>query len=212
MRLALAISGTIAAAVLFTASLCILLGAAARAEGLTSSELQRVARGDAVVRVEPADGDADGLVIAAIDIASPPEKVWQVLVDCAYAAQVMPNLTACTVLQSGAGKTWDIREHRIRWISLLPEIRSQFRSDYEAGRSIRFKRTGGDMRVLEGAWRIEPLSNGAATRLNYTARVGFGALIPGFVIRNALAKDVPGFLNAIRTEAIKLAEPRAAAR
>ena len=184
----------------------------ARAEGLSQSDMQRVAAGEAVVRVYTAESPADGLVVGAIEIPAPPAKVWQVLFDCAHAAGVMPNLTSCKVLQSDPKGAWDIREHRISWISLLPEIRSEFRSDYAAGRSIRFTRTGGDMRALDGEWRIEPLAKGVSTRLTYNARVGFGALIPGFVIRNALAKDVPGFLSAIRREAVRLDGPQAAAR
>ena len=184
----------------------------ARAEGLSQGDMQRVAAGEAVVRVDLAEAPADGLVVGAIEIPAPPAKVWQVLFDCAHAAGVMPNLTSCKVLQSGPKGAWDIREHRISWISLLPEIRSEFRSDYAADRSISFTRTGGDMRALDGEWRIEPLAKGASTRLTYNARVGFGALIPSFVIRNALAKDVPGFLNAIRREAVRLDGPQAAAR
>lgn len=189
-----------------------IMSSAARAEGLGEAGMQRVAAGEAVVRVDAAASPADGVVVGAVEIPAPPAKVWQVLFDCAHAADVMPNLTSCKVLQAGPKGTWDIREHRISWISLLPEIRSEFRSDYVPGRSIRFTRTGGDMRALDGEWRIEPLAKGASTRLTYNARVGFGALIPGFVIRNALAKDVPGFLNAIRREAVRLDGSQAAAR
>jgi carbon monoxide dehydrogenase subunit G len=189
-----------------------IMSPAARADGLSQSDMQRVAAGEAVVRVDAADSPADGMVVGVVEIPAPPARVWQVLFDCAHAADVMPNLTSCKVLQSGPKSAWDIREHRISWISLLPEIRSEFRSEYVTGRSIRFSRTGGDMRALDGEWRLEPLAKGAAARLTYNARVGFGALIPGFVIRNALAKDVPGFLNAIRREAVRLDGAQAAAR
>lgn len=162
--------------------------------------------GDVTITVTPADSPADGNVVAMIDIPVSRAHVWQVLVDCARAPAVMPNLAGCAVLQTGPGNTWDVREHRVHWISLLPDIRSQFRSDYVRETSIRFKRTGGDMTALEGSWQLEPLNGGKSTRLKYNARVGFGAAIPSFIIRNALTADVPEFLKAIGAEAVRLAE------
>ena len=177
---------------------------AASAE-LTADDQRQLAAGDAIIRVTPADSPADGNVVAVIDIPVPRVNVWQVLVDCKRAPAVMPNLTGCAVLQTGPGNAWDVREHRVHWISVLPDIRTQFRSDYVRETSIMFKRTSGDMLALEGSWRLEPLNAGSATRLRYDARVGFGALIPSFVIRNALSADVPEFLKAIRTESVRLA-------
>ena len=177
---------------------------AASAE-LTAEDQRQLAAGDAIIRVTPADSPADGDVAAVIDIPVPRTRVWQVLVDCERAPAVMPNLTGCAVLQTGPGNAWDVREHRVHWMSVLPDIRTQFRSDYVRETSIMFKRTSGDMLALEGSWRLEPLNAGSATRLRYDARVGFGALIPSFIIRNALAADVPEFLKAIRAEAVRLA-------
>ncbi|PPC85652.1 MAG: polyketide cyclase [Hyphomicrobium sp.] len=191
-----------------TASIC----HPAAAFELSSDEKATLKSGQAVVRVAPTEAPADGHVMAAIDIAAPRARVWQVLSDCAHAPAVMPNLTYCAVLENGPGGQWDIREHRVTWIKLLPEIRTQFRSDYVKDTSIRFQLVGGDMRALEGEWRLEPLKGGAATRLTYNARVGFGALIPGFVIRNALANDVPGFLMAIKAVSTQPSAPQTAAQ
>lgn len=212
VRLAASIAGTVMALICVTFTLTVLLAAAARAEGLSAAELARVAGGEAVVRVEPTDGLADALVIGAVDIPASVSAVWEVLVSCEHAAQIMPNLASCRVLEAAPDGASDVREHRIRWISLLPEIRSEFRSQYELGRSIRFSRSGGDMRALDGEWRVESRSKGAVTRLHYVARVGFGAFIPAFAIRSALAKDVPGFLDAIRAQSVRALEPRTVAR
>lgn len=172
---------------------------------LASEDVQRLAAGETIIRVEPADSPADGHVTAAIDIAAPVARVWQILFECANAPLILPNLTFCGVLEIGPGHAWDVREHRVRWLSMMPEIRSKFRSEYVVGQSIRFTRVGGDMRALDGEWRLTPLAGGRATQLTYDATVGFGALIPSFMIRNSLEKDVPGFLAAIRSAA--LAEP-----
>ena len=177
---------------------------------LSEDESATLKSGQPVVRVAPAEAPADGHVMAAIDIAAPRARVWQVLSDCAQAPVIMPNLTYCAVLETGPGGVWDIREHRVTWIKLLPEIRTQFRSEYVKDTSIRFQLVGGDMRALDGEWQLAPLRGGAATRLTYNARVGFGALIPGFVIRNALATDVPGFLMAIKAVSTQPSAPQTA--
>ncbi len=181
--------------------------AAAHAVELAPGDADRLAAGEAVVRVKPAPSPADGHVVGVVDIAAPAARVWKILFECSKAPLILPNLTYCGVLEVGPGHAWDVREHRLRWLSMLPELRSQFRSEYEVGKRIRFSRVGGDMRALEGEWRLTPLAGGAATRLTYTAIVGFGALIPGFVIRGALERDIPGFLSAIRSASLDAQAP-----
>lgn len=179
------------------------VSAPATATELAADDIARLASGEAVVRVVPAPSPADGHVVAAIDIDAPAARVWQILFECDRAPEILPNLTYCGVLEIGPGHAWDVREHRLKWLSVMPELRSRFRSVYEVGKRIRFTRVDGDMRALEGEWQLTPTSNGAATRLTYKATVGFGALIPGFMIRSALERDIPGFLTAIRTAAVE---------
>lgn len=194
----------------FFISLGSLAFAATAAAALTAADVRRIAGSAPIVSVVPAPSPADGEVKASIEIPAPPSEVWRVLFDCARAPAIMPSLTSCRVLETGPGGQWDIREHRVRWISLLPEIASRFRSDYVQDQSIQFQLVSGDLTALEGEWRLAPIFRGAATRLSYNARVGFGALIPSFVIRNSLETDIPQFLQAIRTEAMRGAGVRIA--
>ncbi len=184
-------------------ALVILPAMPSRAEKLSADEMSRLSRGEAIARVEPAAAPADGAVFAAIDIPLSPAQVWGVLFDCAGAAAFMPNLKRCTVIKSGPGQTWDVREHIVEWTSLLPRVRSVFRSDYEPGARIVFQRVEGDLTHLEGEWRLLPLNGGRATRLVYDTKVGFHALVPAFMVRNALLDDIPGFLRTIRAEVLR---------
>ncbi len=159
--------------------------------------------GAPVVRVTEAAGPADGEVRGAVEIAAPPAAVWAVLHDCAGAPAFMENLKSCTVLAEAADGSWDVREHVIQWSSFLPQVRSEFRSDYVKDQSIRFMRTGGDLSYLEGEWRLEPIAGGKATRVNYEARVGFSSFVPGALVRNALIADIPHFLTVLRQEVLR---------
>jgi uncharacterized membrane protein len=152
------------------------------------------------VTVVPDSAGADGRVEAVIEIAASTAQVWAVMLDCARAPNFMPALKSCTVLQADPNGDWDIREHRVSWIALLPDTRSVFRSQYVEYKSISFSRVDGDFQILEGSWQLQPIDDGARTRLSYRARIGIALPIPAFLLRSALESDVPKFLKALRTE------------
>ena len=172
----------------------------ARADTVSADDLARLGAGHAVVRVTEAAAPADGIVEAMIDVAAPKARVWEVLYECAGATRFMKNLKSCTVLQRGPGDAWDVREHQVAWTSLLPNIRNVFRSEYTRESSIRFQRISGDLAIMDGEWRLQPIGSGAVTRLIYRAKVGFNAFVPGFLVRNALAEDIPNFLQTLKRE------------
>ncbi len=171
----------------------------------TPDAAARLARGEAVVQISPADSPADGEIAAVIDILATPDRVWSVLFDCAGAPSFMDNLKQCRVVDQDPAGAWDVREHLVQWTSFLPQVRSVFRSDYVLNTSIRFKRVEGDLAFLAGEWRLEPMAGGAKTRLRYNARVGFHALVPAFMVRDALEADIPQFLGKIRDEVMRTA-------
>ena len=63
-----------------------------------------------------------------------------------------------------------------------------------------FHRTGGDLKVFEGEWQLEP--HGDEVRVTYQARVAAPFAVPGWVARLALRHDVPQALLALRREAM----------
>jgi ribosome-associated toxin RatA of RatAB toxin-antitoxin module len=174
----------------------------ARAETLSSDQLARLKAGDALVSVEEESGEADGHIEAAIEIAAAPHRVWRVMTDCARAPRFVAGLKSCRIVERGPADAWDIREHRSKWMSILPETVSVFRSDYTLDKEIRFARVSGSLRYLKGSWRLEPLNGGTRTRLRYSVRVGVSAPIPGFMIRSALEADVPKLLKSLRAEIV----------
>jgi Polyketide cyclase / dehydrase and lipid transport len=134
----------------------LLATAPAAARQLAPPELAKLKAGDTVITVVPDVGVADGHVEAIIDVAAPRTVVWPVLLDCARAPSSMRALKACSLLQTAPDGSWDIREHRVSWTELLPDTSSVFRSDYTKEALIRFSRVDGDLRLLEGEWRLEP--------------------------------------------------------
>lgn len=196
------VTGVMAALTLAAAAPC-------RAELRIDAEGARHLRaGDVLLEVADDDtGEADGRIMAVIDIAAPPPAVFAAMTDCSRALKFVDQLTVCKVLETGPDGSYDIREHHSRWLAILPETVSVFRSDYVQDREIRFSRVSGDLKFLKGSWRLQPMSGGSATRLIYDARVGVGMPIPGFMIRASLEADVPRLLKALRDEVLRGAHP-----
>jgi hypothetical protein len=176
---------------------------------LDREALKKLAAGDAIVSIHADEaGEADGHIEAVIDIAAAPETVFAVMVDCDRALKFVSELTSCKIIETAKDGSYDVREHRSRWLSILPEMVSVFRSDYVVNREIRFSRVGGDLAFLEGAWHLDPLQGGKSTRLTYDARVGIAMPIPAFMIRGVLETDVPKLLKALRAEVLTPAKAK----
>ena len=169
---------------------------------LTADRRSRLAAGEPVVSVMPDDRGAAARIEAGIEIAAPPVKVWDVMLDCSRSARFIRGLESCRVIEADPAGRWDVREHQINWLSIMPRLRTVFRSQYETHRAIAFSRTDGDVPILEGAWRLEPIKAGAATRLHYEVRIGLSGPVPDFVVRSAIESDLPRTLIALRQEVL----------
>ncbi len=185
-------------------ALAMTLAVPCHAEVRIDAEAARQLRtGEVLLEITPDErGEADGHIMAVIDIAAPPQMVFAVMVDCARAMKFVDQLTMCKVLETSADGSYDIREHHSRWLAIMPEMVSVFRSDYIPDREIRFSRVSGDLKFLQGSWLLQPMANGRATRLFYDARVGVDVPVPAFMIRASLESDVRRLLKALRAEVL----------
>ena len=162
----------------------------------------------AVVDVTSDGHGASGTVHGVVEIAAPRATVWRILVDCAGAHLLMVNLKSCRVTRENLAAHWDEREQISRG-SLLPGIRTVVHSDYDAPRQVSFYRVSGDLKLLEGEWRLESLDGGTRTRVTYDSRITPSFIAPGPIVRAVLRHDMPLTLNNLRDacEAAAVAHP-----
>lgn len=165
-----------------------------------------LARGDAVARIVEERGPG-GRVLAAIDIPAPASVVWAVMLDCERAPLYVPGLQSCAVIERAADGLSDVREHRIRWIALLPSLRLRFRTDYEPERTIRVRRISGDLAAMQGLWALEPREGGTVTRLHYDFHLTPRTPLPSGLVRAGMMRDAPKVLEAVRAEVLRVAAP-----
>jgi len=149
-----------------------------------------------VVQVDADSKGASGDIRASVDIAAPPSTVWRVLVDCSQVPHLMVGAKSCKVLDHDPSGRWDVRE-QVSQGALLPAIRTVLRSDYDAPRAVHFHRIDGDLKVLEGSWRLEPI-DATRTRVSYDSRVQAPFGIPAFLARTVLRNDMPKTMNNLR--------------
>lgn len=181
--------------------LLVVLGAPAAAQAfeLTPREAAALDRGRPYVEVRP-DGDGrSGVIRAAIDIDAPPEVVYGVITDCDLAPKMVDSLKSCRIVQRDAAGRWDVRED-ISKVTFLPSVRNVFRSDFDPPRTVVFRRVGGDLKVFEGEWRVEPRPGGA--RVFYESRVSTPFRVPGPIARIGLRMEAPRALLALRRESL----------
>lgn len=176
---------------------------AAGAPTLSPDETVSLRAGAAVVRVEPdrSEKGAAGAVFGAVEIEATPDRIWAVMTDCARAPQFVPHLESCEILDASADGRSDLRRHVIDYGFPLPKISIVFRSDYDAPHVIAFERAGGDLRIMEGVWRIEAGDRPGVARLFYDARLAIGLPVPRGLIRRNLRRDTPRILLAVKHEA-----------
>ena len=155
-------------------------------------------RGHPWIDVRPdADGHS-GLVRAAIDIAASKQTIWNLMLDSDAALRMVANLKSCRVIERDPQGRYDVRE-QVSGAPFLPAVRNIYRSDYDPPNRIRFRRTGGDMTVFDGEWRLAAHLDGV--RVTYEARASAPFAVPGWLARATLRHEVPAALVALKREA-----------
>lgn len=137
-------------------------------------------------------------VQGVVDIQAPPDVVWAVIYDCAYAARLMEKLKSCRVLDRDPAGRWDVREHIIQ-PRIFPQVRMVMRSEYDAPRGVLFRQIEGNVGGQVGRWRLEPLDGGAATRAVYQNDIVLGLPVAGPVFRQALRTETPKGLARLKS-------------
>ncbi len=135
------------------------------------------------------------LARAVVDINAPPAVVWKIMTDCASARRIIPSNRGCRVLERKPGS--EVVEHILK-TPLNPKVRSVFRQDLETNKRIGVTRIEGDLKVLQGEYRLQALPGGR-TRVTQEMRMQPGFSAPGPLVRSFLRDEVSvGFANLRR--------------
>ena len=165
------------------------------------SAVALLTQGRVFIEVLSDGSDGQGVIHAAIDIQAPREVVWRLMTDCAATPRLMRN-AQCRVVSGDMRSGSDVREQTTTGNLIFPAMRNQFRSVYTPYARLTFTRTEGDFRTLEGEWRLEPINNGAGTRVIYINRLAISVRLPAPLMREGMRRDVPKMLLNLRRESL----------
>lgn len=141
-------------------------------------------------------GDAQ-LARGVVDINAPPAVVWKLMTDCAAVRRIIPSNRGCRVLDRKPG--YEVIE-QISKTPLMPNVRSVFRQDEEPQKRLVITRIEGDLKVLNGEYRLQPLPGGG-TRVSQELHMQPGFPAPGPLVRNFLRGEVSNGLANLKREA-----------
>lgn len=162
----------------------------------------RLLDGEILVNV-PTEGPFRGHVQAAIAIAASPEKIWRVVTDCSRAPEFVPGVLSCERLAVLEPGRVDLFRQAVKYSWYLPRLEYEFRLEYFPYEQLNFRRVSGSLRRLDGTWWIENMGEGQ-TLVFYSLDLDPGFLVPKFLVRKALQKDLPKVLAALRTRVREL--------
>lgn len=116
---------------------------------------------------------------ASVEVNAPIERVWAVVQDVESAPQWQGGLDRMTVIERDRdGRPIVVEtENDLR----VTRIRARVRFGYEEPTRLAWTQEQGDMRSVQGAWRLEDLGNGR-TRATYELDTDPGRVL-GLVIR-----------------------------
>ena len=139
-------------------------------------------------------------VFGAIDINARPSTIWAIMTKCPRNFDIIKALVKCEVVEQDEKGLWDIRQQAFKVGVFLPYAKTYFRSEYSLNKTIKIQRIGGDLKVQDAVWRLEP-QNDKITRVTYQAQIKSRLPIPRNFIKRATKQDTPEILLALKHHA-----------
>ncbi|HHT9153225.1 MAG TPA: SRPBCC family protein [Candidatus Hypogeohydataceae bacterium YC40] len=133
-----------------------------------------------------------------LPIKAETEAVWKVLTEYDQMKEFVPHMTKCRVIEQ-QGNTFNVEQvykHLLISMKLLLSIK------HNHPNRIDFHLVGGNMKVYDGHWSIEPYNPGG-TLLSLEVDVQPGFFAPRGIVSWILKKELPEGVMAVAEKAIK---------
>jgi hypothetical protein len=161
---------------------------------------EAVASGMVFLRAERGERPQVVLIKLAIDVAAPPQAIWDVLTACQIAPEYVPNVQSCRRLEVLDNGRADLFVQVIKPAFFIPAFEHVFRLDYTPYTRIDVRRVSGPIAHMDGSWWLLAQPDGH-TLVVYDLALDPGFPIPRFIVRATLKRDLPKVLQAVRERA-----------
>jgi len=124
------------------------------------------------------------------------DAVWKVIGDCKYEFIYIRGLKTCEVLKPG--RTHMLVRHRLRNSWYTPTLDFTFEAIRKPDDFGEAHLVEGDLRVLEGEWRLVSLGEEKGVIVIHEIRIQPRIPAPRWLVRRSLRNDLPDMLACIR--------------
>ncbi|CAC5345828.1 MULTISPECIES: SRPBCC family protein [Planktothrix] len=100
----------------------------------------------------------DGQYIAKIVVNSSADKTWKVLTDYNNFYQFLPNVISSKVLKTQGNQKIFEQIYQVQALIFKQQTRVRIASTETYPKEIDFKLVDGDLKALQGSWKIQPIS------------------------------------------------------
>jgi len=100
----------------------------------------------------------EGQYIAKIIVNSSADTTWKVLTDYNNFYRFLPNVISSKVLKTEGNKKTFEQVYQVQALIFKQQTRVVIESTETYPQQIAFKRVDGDLKALQGTWKIEPIS------------------------------------------------------
>jgi hypothetical protein len=125
--------------------------------------------------------------------------VWSLITSCTEAVHLVPGLVVCDVMETAPDRSWQRIRHVMDYSWYVPKLTYDIRASYDRPSRVSIERISGDLRILRGSWALQ--DDGEDTIAHYAVDLAPGFLVPRWIVRAALRRDLPKMLRALRTRA-----------
>ena len=161
---------------------------------------EAVASGMVFYQTERGERPQVVVIKLAVDIAAPPQVIWEILTACQIAPEYVPNVQSCRKLEVLDKGRAELFVQVIKPVFFIPSFEHVFKLEYTPYTRIDVHRVSGPIAHMDGSWWLLPQKDGH-TLLVYNLALDPGFPIPRFFVRATLKRDAPRVLSAIRERA-----------
>ncbi len=139
---------------------------------------------------------------AMVIIDTPPERVWNTIMDHNRFEEFMPSVKECSIVEDQGASRVVSYNLKVAWADIAYFLKLDYdRDTWHVDGALDKSRPHGisDTRCT---WDLQPLDGGKRTMVNYSVYIDSGRFIPKFIERLLSKRQLPTVLENVRKRAV----------
>jgi len=192
-------------AVLLAVFPCLCYGTAPAGSPHDEQEWKRLEQGEVLLTdtsVAGPDGTKRlrGTAVAIID--TPPQAVWETIMDHDRFGEFMPSVDECRIVEDDGRTRVVFYRLQVAWTEITYYLKLHYDPETWHVDGALDKSRPNKIADTQVTWDLEPLDGGTRTKLTYSVYLDSGRFMPAFVERFLCKRQLPNVLESVRNRAV----------